>query len=143
METMEKTRISVQVTINAPIEAVWKYWTTPEDIVKWNNASDDWHTPYAENDLRNGGKFRSRMEARDGGSGFDFEGAYENIIDRELIEYTLADGRKVKVVFSAEGRETKIVETFEAENTNPIEMQRAGWQSILDNFKRYAEAKQQ
>ena len=143
METTEKTRISVQAKINAPIEAVWKYWTSPEDIVKWNNASDAWHTPYAENDLRNGGKFRSRMEARDGSSGFDFEGEYKNIIDRELIEYTIADGRIVKVVFSAEGRKTKIIETFEAENTNPIEMQRAGWQSILDNFKRYAEAKHQ
>lgn len=135
----QATVITVENTVNAPVKKVWKLWTTPEHITKWNNASDDWHTPFAENDLRAGGKFLARMEARDGSFGFDFEGIYDEVKTNELIAYTLGDGRKVKITFSPSGAETKVVETFDAENTHSIEMQRGGWQAILDNFKKYAE----
>ena len=139
MKQIEKTIITVQITINAPLEIVWKYWTTPEDIVKWNAASDDWHTLRAENDLRKGGKFLSRMEAKDGSFGFDFYGVYENVKPYEQIESLLGDGRKVEIDFKGNGNETKIVESFEAESSNSIELQRGGWQAILSNFKKYAE----
>ena len=138
METQAKT-ITVENTVKAPVEKVWQFWTLPEHITKWNNASDDWHTPFAENDLKTGGKFLSRMEAKDGSFGFDFGGVYDDVKINQVIAYTIGDGRKVKINFSPNGDETKIVETFEAENTNSIEMQRGGWQSILDNFKKYAE----
>lgn len=135
-----KTLITVQIIINAPIGTVWKKWTNPDDIIKWNNASDDWHTSRAENDLRVGGKFLCRMEAKDGSMGFDFSGVYDNIKTNELIEYTIGDGRKVKISFTTEENKTKVVETFETESTHSIEQQRSGWQSILDNFKKYVEA---
>jgi uncharacterized protein YndB with AHSA1/START domain len=140
MKTEVKKFITVQAIIEAPIEKVWKSWTTPEDIVKWNNASDDWHTTRAENDLRTGGKFLSRMEAKDGSFGFDFEGVYERVNTNEHIEYSIVDGRKVKINFINIGNGTRIVEVFEAENTNSIEQQQAGWQAILDNFKKYVES---
>ncbi|HUS02585.1 MAG TPA: SRPBCC family protein [Chitinophagaceae bacterium] len=140
METQNKTVITIEGTINAPVEKVWDYWTKPGHITKWNNASDDWHTPRAENDLRVGGKFLARMEAKDGSMGFDFGGVYDEVRDNEYIEYTIGDGRKVKVTFSGNGNATKVVETFEAEDTHPIEMQRSGWQNILENFKRYTES---
>jgi len=143
LESKEKTIISVRAIINAPIETVWKYWTTPEAIIKWNNASDGWHTTRAENDVRVGGTFNYRMEAKDGRMGFDFKGVYEKVIINKQIEYTIADGRKVKIIFSTTDNKTDIVETFEAENTHPIELQRAGWQAILDNFKKYAETTKQ
>jgi uncharacterized protein YndB with AHSA1/START domain len=108
--------------------------------MQWNNASPDWHTPKAENDLRKGGKFVSRMEAKDGSFGFEFWGIYDEVDHLALISYTMGDGRKAEVSFSAEGNQTKITETFEAESENPIEMQKAGWQAILDNFKKYAES---
>lgn len=139
MDIKEKTLITVSAAINATIDTVWRLWTTPEHITKWNNASDDWHTPKAENDLRVDGQFLSRMEAKDGSIGFDFEGVYTNIQEHTLIEYTIKDGRKVKIAFSNHGTETKVMETFEAESTHPLEMQRDGWQSILDNFKKYTE----
>jgi uncharacterized protein YndB with AHSA1/START domain len=132
--------ITLEATINAPVEKVWKYWTVPDHIVKWNSASDDWHTPFAENDLAVGGKFLSRMEARDGSFGFDFGGVYDEVKLNEVIAYTLGDGRSVKITFSPAGEKTKIVETFEAENENSIEMQRQGWQNILNNFKMYSES---
>ena len=131
--------ITVSTTINATIDTVWKRWTTPDDITKWNNASDDWHTTKAENDLRVGGKFLSRMEAKDGSMGFDFIGVYDEIITNELISYKLEDERKVKVIFKSNGKETQIIETFEAETINSIELQKSGWQNILDNFKKYVE----
>ena len=140
METLNKTLITVENTINAPIEKVWEYWTKPEHITKWNNASVDWHTLRAENDLRVGGSFVARMEARDGGMGFDFGGVYDDVRNNEYIEYTIGDGRKVKVIFSGNGNTTKVTESFEAEDTNSIEMQKRGWQAILDNFKKYTEA---
>ncbi len=140
METAAKTWITVETTVNAPVEKVWKVWSTPGDITKWATASPDWHTPFSENDLRVGGKFTSRMEARDGSFGFDFWGIYDEVKPNELIEYTLGDGRKVVIGFTGKGNETKIVQTFEAEGTNPVEMQRGGWQAIMDNFKKYVEA---
>jgi uncharacterized protein YndB with AHSA1/START domain len=140
MEATTKTRITVQNTVNAPVEKVWKYWISPEHITKWNNASDDWHSPSAKNDVRVGGKFSVRMEARDGSMGFDFGGVYDDVKTNELIKYTMDDGRKVVVKFSGSGNETKVVETFEAENTHPEDFQKGGWQAILDNFKKYVEA---
>jgi uncharacterized protein YndB with AHSA1/START domain len=140
METQEKKIITIESTVNAPVEKVWEYWTRPEHVTGWNNASDDWHSPRAENDLRTGGKFLYRMEARDGSMGFDFAGVYDAITPNQYIEYTIGDGRKVKVSFSHQGSATKVVESFEAENIHSIEMQRGGWQNILDNFKKYTES---
>jgi uncharacterized protein YndB with AHSA1/START domain len=140
MDTKEKTSITIEAVIKAPVEKIWKDWTNPEAIVKWNNASDDWHTTRAENDLRAGGKFNARMEAKDGSFGFDFYGIYDKVITNELIEYTLGDDRKVKIIFTKQGNNTQIIETFEAENTNSIELQKGGWQAILDNFKKYTES---
>ena len=140
METATRTSITVENTINAPVEKVWAYWSAPEHITKWNNASEDWHSPRAENDLRTGGKFSTRMEAKDGSMGFDFGGTYDEVKTNEVIAYTMSDGRKVVVNFTIVGDQTKVIETFDAEETNPIEMQRGGWQAILDNFKKYVEA---
>lgn len=139
METVNKTSITVEATVHAPIEKVWRLWTSPEHITQWNNASDDWHTPKAENDLQVGGKFLSRMEAKDGSFGFDFCGVYDELKLYELIGYTIADGRVVRITFSSQDNSTRVVETFEAESTHSIEMQKGGWQSILNNFKKYAE----
>ncbi len=137
---MEKISITVEATINAAVQEVWEKWTTPAHITKWNAASDDWHTPSAENDLREGGKFSARMEAKDGSMGFDFGGIYDTVKPFELIEYTLGDDRKVKIEFEANGNETRVIETFEAESVHPAELQQAGWQAILNNFKKYVEA---
>ncbi len=134
-----KPVIQIETTVNAPIEKVWELWTKPDHIVNWSYASDDWHTPHAENDLQKGGKFSSRMEAKDGSMGFDFGGIYDDVIQNEYIEYTIGDGRKVKINFNAKGDKTEIIESFEAENTNSLEMQKGGWQAILDNFKKYVE----
>lgn len=139
MESKDKTSITVEAAVNAPLEKVWQFWTLPEHIVKWNNASDDWHTPFAENDPRTGGKFLSRMEAKDGSFGFDFGGVYDEVVINKKIEYTMADGRKVTITFTQNGDECKVSETFDAEETNSVEMQRTGWQAILDNFKKYVE----
>ncbi len=132
--------ITIKTTVEAPVTKVWKYWTKPEHIVKWNNASDDWHTTRAENDFRVGGKFLSRMEAKDGSAGFDFGGVYDEVKENEYIAYAMDDGRKVQVAFSGNGNETEIEESFEAENENSLEMQKTGWQNILNNFKNYVEA---
>jgi len=136
---MEPT-ITVQTTIKAPIEKVWESWTKPEHITKWNQASDDWHTPHAENDLRIGGRFLFRMEAKDGTVGFDFRGVYDEVKNHEKIVYHTEDGRNVESTFTANGSETTITGTFVPENENPHEMQRGGWQAILDNFKKYTES---
>jgi uncharacterized protein YndB with AHSA1/START domain len=140
METTSNTKVTVEASIKAPVEKVWKLWSTPEDIKKWNSASDDWHTPKAENDLRTGGSFSSRMEAKDGSFGFDFGGVYDEVIEHTLIAYTMGDGRTVKITFTTNGNETTVTEVFDAENQNPVEMQKVGWQAILDNFKKYVEA---
>ncbi|PKB16127.1 SRPBCC family protein [Flavobacterium sp. 5] len=131
--------ITVKCTIDAPIEQVWKLWTIPEHITKWNNASDDWHTPYAENDLQVGGKFKSTMASKDGTMSFDFEGEYTQVENHSLIEYKIVDGRKVDVYFVGLENGVEIIESFEPETVNPEEMQREGWQAILNNFKKYAE----
>ena len=140
MTTQERTKITVESTVKAPVEKVWKFWNGPEHITKWAFASPEWHTPRAENDLRVGGSFTSRMEAKDGSMGFDFAGVYDDVKPNEYIAYTMEDGRRVSIKFSGKGNETKVVETFEAESENPVEMQKGGWQAILDNFKNYVEA---
>ena len=140
METSERTRITVETTINAPVEKVWECWTEPRHITQWNQASDDWHTPRAENDLRAGGKFLSRMEAKDGSWGFDFSGQYDTVETHKQIAYTMDDGRKVQVLFAAQNDKTTVTETFDAEQTHPVAMQQEGWQAILNNFKNYVEA---
>ncbi len=139
MATQDKQVITVENTVNAPVEKVWEYWTNPEHIIKWNTPSDDWYTPRAENDVKVGGNFLSRMEAKDGSVGFDFGGVYDAVTKNEYIEYTIGDGRKVKITFKPDGNKTKITESFEAENTHSIEMQQGGWQAILDNFKKHTE----
>ncbi len=140
MEIKEKTVITVEVLSNVSVAKAWKHFTEPESITKWNAASDDWHSPRASNDVRPGGKFNIRMESRDGKEGFDFEGEYTNVIPNQFIAYTMPDGRQVSVKFIEEGHQTRVVESFDAESTHPAEMQREGWQAILDNFSRYAEA---
>lgn len=139
METNSSTKVTVQAVIQAPIEKVWSRWTEPKHIMKWNQASEDWYAPKAENDLRAGGKFLTRMEAKDGSMGFDFEGVYDEVKTHELISYTMEDGRKVEITFIGQGSETKVVETFDAESTNPVEFQQAGWQAIMNTFKAYTE----
>ena len=138
IEECDRSGVNVQVLSTVPV--MFNYWTKPEHITQWNNASEDWFTPRAENDLRPGGSFSCRMEARDGSFGFDFSGVYDAVTENEYIEYTIGDGRKVKVFFSPEGNKTKGVESFEAETENPVEMQKGGWQAILENFKKYTEA---
>jgi uncharacterized protein YndB with AHSA1/START domain len=139
MKPNEKTVISVYATINEPIDKVWKNFTAPEDILKWNNASEDWHTTSATNELHAGGKFNYRMEAKDGSFGFDFWGIYDEVIENEKLVSTLGDGRKLEIKFNSLHKVTEIMESFEAEAENPVELQRGGWQAILDNFKRYTE----
>ncbi len=135
-------KITVEITVKAPIETVWQAWTTPEDIMQWNAASDDWHTPAAAVDLREGGRFSSRMEARDGSVGFDFEGTFTRVEPSRFIEYTMDDGRPVSIQFIDQPGGVTVRETFEAETEHDAEMQRQGWQAILDNFARHAESRQ-
>jgi uncharacterized protein YndB with AHSA1/START domain len=126
MTLTEKPQITVETTIAAPVEKAWKVFTTPEHITQWNQASDEWHSPKAENDLRTGGSFNYRMEAKDGSFGFDFGGVYDEVKPFELIVYTMGDGRRVEVTFSGSGDETTVVETFEAEESHSLEMQQGG-----------------
>jgi uncharacterized protein YndB with AHSA1/START domain len=133
------TKITISALINAELQKVWDYWTGPAHIVNWNFASDDWHCPFAENDLRENGKFRSTMASRDGKMSFDFEGVYSLVKHHEVIQYRMADGREVQVWFSRDGNATRVTETFDAENVHPVELQRNGWQSIMNNFKKYVE----
>ena len=137
---MQREKITIEAVIKADVNKVWEMWNQPEHITKWNQASDDWHSPTSENDLRTGGKFKTRMEAKDGSMGFDFGGTYDEVVTNEIIRYTMDDGRQVSVKFTQEGELTRVTETFEAESTNSVEMQRTGWQAILDNFKKYAES---
>jgi uncharacterized protein YndB with AHSA1/START domain len=133
--------ISVQTIVHVPVEKAWEYWTKPEHIVHWNFASADWESPSAENDLQEGGRFKYIMSAKDGSASFDFEGTYVSINHKTYISYTMDDGRKVSVSFEPAGEGTKITESFDPEHENPEDMQRSGWQAILDNFKKYAESK--
>jgi uncharacterized protein YndB with AHSA1/START domain len=131
--------ITVQTIINASIEKVWDFWTNPIHIVKWNNASDDWHTPFAENDLTVDRRFKYSMAAKDGSMCFDFEGTYTKIEKHSKIEYILDDERKVQIIFEATKNGIKLTESFDPENENTEELQKNGWQAILDNFKKYVE----
>jgi uncharacterized protein YndB with AHSA1/START domain len=133
-------KITVETTVAAPIDAVWRAYTQPEDIQQWNAASDDWHTTAASVDLREGGAFSSRMEAKDSSAGFDFEGTYTRIVPHHLIEYTF-DGRSGKVEFDPQGDAVRVRVSFDPETVYPLEQQRAGWQAILDRFARYVEAR--
>lgn len=132
--------ITVEARVDAPLEKVWHDFTDPDAVMAWNAASDDWHTTRAENDLREGGSFTYRMEAKDGSEGFDFGGTYTAVEPERRIAYTMSDGRKVETIFEPEGDGTIITTVFEPETENTEELQRAGWQAILDNFKRYVEA---
>ncbi|MGP6140557.1 SRPBCC family protein [Jeotgalibaca sp. A127] len=133
-------KIKVATMVDAPMKTVWETWNDPKHIVKWNQASEDWHTTEAKNDLRNGGKFLSRMEAKDGSVGFDFEGIYDEIIEHKKISYTMPDKRQVEIRFSEADGKVKIEEWFDAEDENPVEMQKAGWQAIMDSYTHYTES---
>lgn len=137
---MSATRITVSATINAPLEKVWECYTAPDHITKWNFASADWQCPWAKNDLKVGGKYAARMEAKDGSFGFEFEAIYDVVKVNEELSYTMTDGRKATNLFKANGAQTLVETTFDAESENSAEMQKGGWQAILDNFKKYAEA---
>jgi uncharacterized protein YndB with AHSA1/START domain len=134
-------RITVETFVRAPVERVWQAWITPSDITQWNAASDDWHTPTASVDFRVGGRFSHRMEAKDGSMGFDFEGTFTSIVPHERIECSF-DERTLRVDFVPEAEGTRVRETFDAETTHPVELQRQGWQAILDNFKKHVEQPQ-
>ncbi|RCH55434.1 polyketide cyclase [Mucilaginibacter hurinus] len=137
METANNTLLTVETTVNAPITKVWDYWNAPEHITQWCQASDDWQAPAAENDLRIGGKFFTTMAAKDGSFSFDFGGEYTDVEQYKRIAYTMSDGRKVQITFTSEGDFTHVTETFDAEQSNSLEMQQAGWQAILNSFKKY------
>lgn len=133
--------ITIETTVNAPIDRVWAAWNNPRAIEQWNAATPEWHTPRASVDLREGGQFCSRMEAKDGSAGFDFEGTYTRIEPQRLIEYTLGDERTVRVEFVPGAGGVTVRETFDAEDAHSAEQQRQGWQAILDNFKQHVEAR--
>lgn len=137
---MSTTKVTIEAIIPADNKKVWEFWTKPQHITKWNFASDDWQCPKAENDLKVGGKYSARMEAKDGSFGFDFEAIYDEIIDQKKIAYTMPDGRKAVTNFENMGEQTKVTTVFDAENQNPVEMQKSGWQAILNNFKKYTES---
>lgn len=137
---MEKIKIRISAEINANIDKVWENWTNPIHVTQWNHASDDWHSPYAENDLRIGGKFVYRMAAKDESFAFDFEGIYDDVEHHKLISYTMPDSRKVENTFSQKDNQVELVTVFEAETMNSPELQEQGWQMILNNFKKYCES---
>lgn len=134
-------KLNVETRIRADLKTVWSAYNTPEEITQWNSPSDDWHSPRSQVDLREGGTFNTRMEARDGSMGFDFEGTYTRVVPQELIEYRMSDGREVAVHFDQEKDSVRIRVAFDAESENPAEVQQQGWQAILDNFGQYVEAK--
>src|SRR5687768_5455892 len=134
-------KITVETVVKAKLNQVWDAWNNPEDIKQWNAAQDDWHTTRSTVDLREGGKFASRMEARDGSEGFDFEGTYTRVVPHKTIEYRMSDGREVRVEFDERDGGVHVKETFDSETANPPELQRQGWQAILDNFGRHVAAK--
>ena len=134
-------KISIETVVKSDIDSVWFAWNNPDDVKEWNAASEDWHTTESKVDLREGGKFSSRMEAKDGSMGFDFSGTYTKVIEKKLIEYSLDDGRSVVVKFTPIESGVRVEETFEAESQNEAELQRQGWQSILNNFSQHVESK--
>lgn len=133
------TKLTVKTTVSADVEKAWDFWTKPEHITNWNFAAEEWHCPFAENDLRPGGKFNYRMEARDGSMGFDFEGTYDEVIHHKKIAYSMSDGRQVVIDFEQHGNETTVTEAFDPEDMNPHELQQTGWQIIIDNYKKLVE----
>lgn len=135
----EKNPITIEAIVNAPIEKVWEYWSTPSHIEKWAFADASWEAYNASNDLRTGGKFSTTMAAKDKSAAFDFGGTYSNVVEHDTIEYDMDDKRHVAIKFENTPEGTKITQTFDPENENPIEMQRQGWQAILNNFKKYVE----
>lgn len=137
---MNAVKLTVQATIAADRKKVWEYYTNPKHITQWNFATDDWQCPKAENDLRVGGKYSARMEAKDGSFGFDFVAIYDEVIDQKTFTFTMEDGRKATATFEPVGNQTKLTVAFDAETENSEEMQRGGWQAILNNFKKYAES---
>ena len=132
-------KITVETTVNAPVARAWEAYTTPADITQWNSGHPDWHTPRATVDLREGGEFSSRMEAKDGSMGFDFAGTYTNVVEHQLIESNFG-GRALRVEFIPAGDAVTVRETFDPETTHPVEYQRQGWQAILNNFAKHVEA---
>ena len=136
---MTSEKVAIEADIQAPVETIWRCWTAPEHMVQWNFASDDWRCPSAENDLRVGGRCRSRMEAKDGSFGFDMEYVYDEVLPQQKLSYTLTDGRTVQTRFESVGGATRVSTLFDPEKQNPAEMQQAGWQAILNNFKAYVE----
>lgn len=136
---MSITKITIQATIEADLKKVWEYYTEPQHITNWNFASDDWCCPKASNDLRPGGKYFTRMEAKDGSFGFDFEVTYDDVIIGQKIAYTMLDGRQASATFNSLNNQTEVVVIFDAETQNAVELQRDGWQAILNNFKKYTE----
>ena len=136
---MDTTKITIQAVVSADRKKVWDYYTNPDCITKWNFAIDTWHCPTASNDMRVGGKYLARMEAKDGSFGFDFEAIYNEIVNGQKFTYTMTDNRVVNTTFKELGDQTAVTITFDAESENPVEMQQQGWQSILDNFKKYTE----
>ena len=134
------SRITVEATINAPVTKVWEAWNTPSDIIKWNSPDPSWHTPSSENDLSVGGKFKNRMEAKDGSFGFDFEGVYNSVILHQEITYTMGDGRQATTLFTEKDGKTHVATTFDPETENEPEFQQQGWQAILNNFVKYVES---
>ena len=134
-----RIKVMVQCIITIPVEKVWTFWTEPRHIMNWNFASDEWHCPSATNDLKENGTFSSTMSSKNGVNSFDFKGRYIDVIPKKLLKYEIEDGRIVTVVFSEQGIETEIIQTFEAEKNHSIEQQQAGWNAILQNFKKYCE----
>lgn len=132
-------KVHIEAKISAPLTKVWSFWTEPQHITQWNFASSEWHCPQATNDLRAGGKYCARMEAKDGSFGFDFEAVYDEVIPQKKLEYTLGDARKVITTFEKVGDATQVTTVFDAETQNSIDMQRQGWQAILNNFKKHVE----
>jgi uncharacterized protein YndB with AHSA1/START domain len=136
----QPTRITIEAIVNAPVQKVWKLWNNPEDIIKWNTPDPSWHTPSSENDLSVGGKFKNRMEAKDGSFGFDFEGVYDSVVLNKEISYTMGDGRQATTLFTEQDGNTHLTTTFDPETENDPEFQKQGWQAILNNFVKYAES---
>lgn len=136
----QATKITVEATVNAPVDTVWKLWNNPDDIMIWNTPDPSWHSPSSENDLRVGGKFKNRMEAKDGSFGFDFEGIYDSVVLNKEITYTLGDGRQATTIFTEQDNKTHLATTFDPETENDPEFQKQGWQSILGNFAKYVES---
>jgi uncharacterized protein YndB with AHSA1/START domain len=137
--TMNTEKITVTATVGADAAKAWQYYTQPEHITKWNFASDDWQCPWAENDMKPGGKYIARMEAKDGSMGFDFEAVYDEVNLGESFTYTMSDGRRVDVTFTENNNSTDVTVVFDPENIHPVDFQKAGWQAILDNYKKYTE----